>query len=177
MTSHFDYPHETSNEIWLFTHAASVEGLRSLSPKELKSLLGTSRDIDIHHIAIFDASDIKEYGLAHYLTEAHGYDVPKEDGAELDALTGTIVIIFSKAFAPMEADNETGFSPDEGLTFIRHYQMAQNFTPKDKLQSRSAQGDLALGKPAKSDARISGMVATFVLLFLALFVTIFIWIA
>ena len=32
-------------------------------------------------------------------------------------------------------------------------------------------------KPPKSDARISGMVATAVLIFLALFTVIFVWIA
>lgn len=32
-------------------------------------------------------------------------------------------------------------------------------------------------KPTKSDARISGMVATAVLIFLALFTVIFVWIA
>jgi hypothetical protein len=52
-----------------------------------------------------------------------------------------------------------------------------DIAPMTDLESDSAQGQLPEGRPPMSPARISGMVATAVLLFLAVFVVLFVWIA
>ncbi|MEM1236518.1 MAG: hypothetical protein AAGI10_06065, partial [Pseudomonadota bacterium] len=121
--------------------------------------------------------DLEGVGLADYLIDGHGADPAdvKSDKTKLGALGGWVMVVLSKAFRGQPRELEI----DPRLTLIGVYgQEGVDWSPVP-VTSAAAEPYSADAKPKKpmSDARISGMVATAVLLFLAAFVTTFILLA
>lgn len=141
--------------------------------KALGAIFAKSDDVQI-----IAPDSLVDMSLAQFLSMA--YDVDSTALARQKTLQETpqdsFAIIRSGAFGG--AAITLGESPD--ATLIAMLQEggpdAPSMTP---LQSESAKGAVppALAKPPKSDARIGGMVAIFVLLFLFALVGLMIWIA
>lgn len=131
--------------------------------------------IDATFLITFPLSDLAGVGLTEYLVEGMGLDEAAVDAdiLTLDAARGRVVILQGQAFMGETLD-VTAHPP---LTHLGTYPEAGAPILMEPLRSEAAKGQLAQGKPAKSQARISGMVATLVLIFLALFVALFIWLA
>ncbi|MCG3269357.1 hypothetical protein [Yoonia sp. I 8.24] len=129
--------------------------------------------IDTDFIEVFDADTIRDYGFAKYLTEANGMDPAQvnPETAMLAAITGHVLLVFSDAL------NGKTLAPTAPLRFIGRYSSAQSLHPVQKIETEAAKGVLPQPKPPKSDARMSGMVATAALVVMFLIVAMMIWIA
>ncbi|MEM6277389.1 MAG: hypothetical protein AAF714_10615 [Pseudomonadota bacterium] len=129
---------------------------------------------DADYIEVFPLKNLEGLGLAGYLVEGHGAVEPDvaRDQAKLGALGGWVMIVMSKAFTgPGRID------ADARLTLIGAYrQEGIDYSPV-KVTSDAAEPYTGKQRKPMSDARISGMVATAVLLFLAVFVVIFVLLA
>lgn len=159
----------------------------SMTPAEAKRLkgdgaaiaaaLGASGPVDPAHVEVFPLTDLSGLGLPGYLTE--GGAVPSEqiapDRARLDALEGWAMVVFSLAFgrAQMSLD------PIPALTLIGTYGEApRDLTGDGPVEAQTARPEPAPpAKKQRSDAAMSGMVATLVLAVLAIFTAVLIWIA
>lgn len=159
--------------VWVFAVDMPAEALDAMEPAELADALGLWTAPDPAHVERFDAATIAEYGLAKYVSDANGMDVPADEAQRLDALEGSLCLIYSKALAT----SDTKFAPEPPFTLIGRYGTAPEVHSMQRLKSAGAEGMLPQGKPPKSDARIGGMVATVVLIFLAIFVAAFVWVA
>ncbi|MDX1781576.1 MAG: hypothetical protein R3256_09675 [Thalassovita sp.] len=70
-----------------------------LAAGRLADLLGVS-EVDATRIEIFDTDDLSGFGLFDYLVKANGLpeDALESERARIEALTGTIMILYSRAF-------------------------------------------------------------------------------
>ncbi|MFV2053841.1 hypothetical protein [Aliiroseovarius sp. YM-037] len=112
----------------------------------LKDALGVPF-LDHDFIELFNASDIKEYGLSRYLTDANGM-AEKEvapDAEKLDALKGHILLVLSEAFD----EREVRLNPKPPLNFLGVYKQEPMSMPTEPLRSESAKGILT-GTPGKT---------------------------
>lgn len=157
--------------VWAFSYEGPIDALEALSPEELAEALGLWATPDMDHVERFDLDSMRDYGFARYLSEASGFEIG-EDASRLDALTGPVLLIHAKALN----EKDTRFAPEPPFALIGRYGTGLDIPPVIGIESDSAKGQLPQGKPPKSSARISGMVATFVLIFLAIFVAVFVWI-
>ncbi len=155
--------------------ALADDGNPPFDPHPQQSFLG-AQSLDRKYVEIFPVANLEGVGLTNYLVEGHGAQSVKvePDRARLNALQGWVMLVFSGAF---NGQSQT-LQPDARLTLIGSYpQEGTDWTPST-LTAASAQPnpDAAVPDAPKrmSDARMSGMVATAVLLFLAVFVTIFV---
>jgi hypothetical protein len=137
----------------------------------LGAALGADPFPDHDFVEVLDLDALRAYGFSNYLIEANGLDLG-QDAQMLDDLTGHVLLVFSQAVESGQAQ----FAPQAPLSFIARYNQPHDIRQTEPMISVAAQGQLPQGKPAKSDARIGGMVATFVLIFLAIFVVLFVWI-
>ncbi|WP_460275063.1 hypothetical protein [Celeribacter sp. ULVN23_4] len=169
-----DIPSDGGRYAWVLSYDGTVEDLNATlsSPETYKDAFGLLEAPEEGAIEWFDLAAMKEYGFARYLSEASEFDIAK-DTQKLDALSSTVVLIYSTGLH--EKDKQ--LSPKPPFEVIGRYETPLTTRPFEPLTSKSAEGLLMQGKPPKSPARISGMVATFVLVFLALFVTLFVWIS
>lgn len=145
------------------------------SRSPLEEALGVTK-LDEDFIEIFEAKSLASYGFAHYLTEANGMSEESvaPDAARLDALEGTVLLVFSQALregATME--------PRAPLRFIGTYREALQVRVPEPMPTESAKGVLegSQVKPRPSDAAILGRVATVALIFLFALVVLMVWIA
>ncbi|MEL6689341.1 MAG: hypothetical protein AAFP28_03390 [Pseudomonadota bacterium] len=141
------------------------------APLPIDTALGT-RQVDTDFVEVFPVADLEGVGLAGYLTEGNdaAEDEIAQDRAKLDALEGYVLIVFSAAFDRVAQT----LAPQPELTLIGTYrQEGVDYTPV-AVTSEAAELYTAPQKKPMSEARISGMVATAVLLFLAIFVVIFV---
>ena len=131
--------------------------------------------VDVAQIDLFHSDDITAIGLAAYLTQGNAVAEAQiaVDAAMLDACQGYVMAVRSQAFGGRAALLHA--HPKARLlgTYTEDTP-AIRFEP---LPTQAAKGVLTGGRAPKSDARIGGMVATFVLLFLAALTTLMIWIA
>lgn len=169
-------------QVWVFGVDLTEPEARALleypdedSRSPLEELLGVSF-LDEDFIEIFDAKWLASYGFAHYLTEANGMseDSVSPDAARLDALEGTVLLVFPQALregATME--------PRYPLQFVGSYLEAMEIRVPEPMPTESAKGVLEgpAGKPRPSDAAILGRVATAALIFLFALVLLMVWVA
>jgi hypothetical protein len=153
---------------------AEAEGLRG-NASALARVLGVAA-VDPEGVEVLDLDDLSGLGLAAYLTEGVGLE-PEQIApmrAEIDALVGHVLIVHSSA----AQGRAMVLAPAPSLRLIGVYDVPVPPVQFEPLPTRSAEGlIMPPAGPAKSDARIGGMVATAVLLFLAVFTVVFIWIA
>lgn len=141
-------------------------------PDALAALLGTPH-LNPDFVDVVEIEALDELGLMGLLEQ--GYDITPDaaDARALQDLTGWAVLIMSRASAGAEVTLQLA-SGVKHVTTIGEQATLKSLPP---LGSDATLGTIeAPTKPAKSDARIGGMVATFVLLFLFLLVAVMIWV-
>jgi hypothetical protein len=138
----------------------------------LGQALGLSPFPDQDGVEVFDLDALKDFGFSRYLTQANGLAIDN-DASMLDALNGHVVLVFDTALTGAQ----TTFEPQAPLSFIARYALDFIAPSFEDLESESASPQHIEARPPLPPARISGLVATAVLIFLALFVVLFIWIA
>ena len=136
-------------------------------------LLGVA--VDVTQIDLFHSDDIAAIGLAAYLIEGNSIAQAQiaADAGMLDICQGYLLTIRSQAFGGQAAV----LSPDPRLRLLGTY--AEDVPPVrfDPLPTPSATGVLGGGRPAMSDARMGGMVATVALILMFGLTAFVIWFA
>lgn len=171
MSDPLDIPHMGRKLVWVLSFDGTLDELEALTPEAIAEALGLWAAPDMAHVERFDMETMRDYGFARYLFEAGGFDIGNA-APRLDALTGPVLLIHAKALN----DEDTRFSPEPPFQLIARFGTSHDIPPVIGIDSESAKGQLPQGKPPKSPARMSGMVATVVLVFLAFFVAAFVWI-
>ncbi|MGL4320432.1 MAG: hypothetical protein ACRCS3_06165 [Paracoccaceae bacterium] len=145
-----------------------------LRPDAAGRLLGAN-GLDVTQIDLFHSDDVAAIGLAAYLTEGNAVAEVQlaADAAMLDAYQGYVLAVRSQAFGGYAAS----LQPDARLRLMGTYTEETPPIRFEPLPTAAAQGVLAGGRAPKSDARIGGMVATFVLLFLFALTGLVVWLA
>jgi hypothetical protein len=136
-------------------------------------LLGVA--VDATQVEVFHTDDVEAIGLAAYLIEGNAVSQAQiaADADRLDAYRGYVMTIRSQAFGGQAAT----LRPDPKARLMGTYSEEVPPVRFDPLPTSSASGVLGGGRAPMSDARIGGMVATFVLLFLFVLTGLLIWIA
>lgn len=141
-------------------------------PQGLADLFGA--DLNPDFVDVVQIRDLDGMKLSAYIAE--GYDMAPDlvDKAAVDAITGTAILVLSRATNAVE----TTLKLAEGLRHVTTYSPAVQIITPEKLPDASAKG--ILGNPPtkapKSDARMSGMVATYALLVMFALVGLMIWV-
>ena len=146
------------------------------TPAPISRALGVSY-LDSDFVELFPLSNLDGLGLAGYLVDGLGVaeaDV-KPHASRLNAMSGQVLIVLSQAFGEFE----TTITPTAPLKWIGTYTEEGAAVKFEPLPSESAAGSTATtkGKPAKSDARVGGMIAMYALIAMFLFVGLLIWVA
>ncbi|AJE48996.1 hypothetical protein [Celeribacter indicus] len=171
MTDAHDIPQSGARLVWVFSYDGTIDGLEALSPEALAEALGLQAAPEESAVEWFDVSTLNDYGFSRYLSEASGMEI-RDEAAKLDALDGPVLLVFSTGLN----EKDTTFAPKPPFRLVGRYGTPVELPPHTGLESMSAEGQLPQGAPPASNARISGMVATVVLIFLAIFVVAFVWI-
>ncbi len=171
MSDPFEIPGGETRRVWVFAFDGPLDELDALTPAALAEALGLWSAPKVEAMERFDLSHLEDYGFARYLSEANGMALGN-DTAMLNALTGPVLVVFSQGLA----EAERRFDPDAPFRLIGRYGLTTDLTLPEDITSESALGQLPEGKAPMSSARMSGMVATVVLLFLAVFVAAFVWV-
>lgn len=142
------------------------------TPRGLEYLFEAELNPDF--VDIVRIADLGGMALSAYIAE--GYDMAPDlvDKAAVDAITGYAVLVLSRATGEVE----TTLTPADGLRHVTTYSPVAKITPPEPLPDASAKGILepTPTKPPKSDARMSGMVATYALLAMFALVGLMIWV-
>jgi len=144
------------------------------TPAGLQQLFGTDA-LDPTYIDIIKIADLSSMSLTDYIAqgydmEAEDYDIPAVNGIE-----GYAILILSSATGGQAVTLE----PAPELRHVTTYVPTAQLQVIAPLNSDAASGHLdgVPDKPAKSDARIGGMVATIALIVMFLLVGLMVWIA
>lgn len=151
------------DRIRVFSAALSPEEMQRDKALLVAALLGDP-DLDPAYVELFDVADLSDIGLAGYLNE--GLGVPGaalvSDRTRLEALTGPVLILLSKALH----GREVRLTPDPRLTLIGTYTEDRPPVHFEPLPTSAAEGVLnPASPPLPSPRRPMG---AFVLLGLAL---------
>ncbi|MCA0044304.1 hypothetical protein [Celeribacter litoreus] len=170
MTTPLDIP-KSGRHVWVFTYGGPLSTLEAMSAEDVAEALGLETAPDEESYECFDISTLGEYSFAYYLAEASGFDL--DDSAEiLNALHGPALLLYSRGLTPQ--DNP--MAPKAPFKLIDRFGTPVELPPVTGIETASADGVLPQGAPPTSSARMSGMVATVVLIFLAIFVAAFVWV-
>jgi hypothetical protein len=148
--------------IWVFTADLDDDAFTRFSqpvePWPLAEALGVP-GLDPAQVETFFAEDIADYGLARYLAQAHGMDAPEveADADWLDALTGPVILVFSKGLPP----GPGRFAPRAPLQFLGRYDQGEHLVPSRPMQpGPSTEGHIPPPAAALPDpARLRRMLA------------------
>lgn len=150
MSDPLGFPHDTSARvIWVFAIDLPGTEFQAFVTKTetgwpLADALGVP-GLDPAHVETFPATDIAEYGLARYLTEAHDMSEASvaPDAGTLDALAHPVALIFSQALGGRQG----AFAPRSPVRFVGRYEKIPTLSPAAPLPAYdSAKG--ALSGPA-----------------------------
>lgn len=181
MTADLDISTAPYRSVWIFALDLPESDIDDFAHETIEDdahnwPLGTALGIepfpDHDFVEVLDLEALRAYGFSNYLTEGNGLDIG-DDAEMLDALTGHVLLVFSQGVEK----GQTAFVPQAPLTFVSRYSQSQQMPALEPLTSEAAEGQIPQGKAPKSDARIGGMVATYVLIFLFVFVALFVWMA
>lgn len=138
----------------------------------LENALGTS-GLNKSYVEVFDVEDLEDLGLARYLNE--GLGVPVEDVAlhrvRLEAITGTVAVILSKAFGGQAAT----LTPKAPLRWLGTF---TEQTPDRRIidiKTESAKGQLAQGTGTSKSPYLTLMLALVALPLAVAIVALVIW--
>ena len=176
MSDRFEVKQGERGLVRLFTVDLPPDRIDALRTPDLARALGVET-LDADQIDLFSTDDVKELGLTGYMTE--GLGIPEADlaadRAQLDALTGTVLIVRSAAFGG-QAARVTVRAP---LHWVATY--AEDHAPVkfDPLPSGGPADTANARQPAKrvSNAAMSGRVAMVALVVLAVLTAVMVWVA
>lgn len=148
------------------------ENVTAKTPQGLGSLFGA--DLNPDFVDVLRISDLDGMWLSDYIHQ--GYDMAPDlvDKAAVDAITGTAILVLSRATDGVE----TTLKLADGLRHVTTYSPAAQIITPERLPDASAQGiinDPPVKSP-KSEARMSGMVATYALLAMFALVALMVWV-
>ncbi|MEY1554014.1 hypothetical protein AB3Y40_00130 [Yoonia sp. R2331] len=130
--------------------------------------------LDADFIDVFDTQALGDMTLTDFLQ--HGYDITPDaaDLAMLQGLEGIVVLMMSRA----AGGETTVLSLGAGVKHVTTLGDKAQLSVAPPLESLSSQGVIEpiAGKPAKSDARIGGMVAMVALVVMMLLVGLMVWV-
>lgn len=142
-------------------------------PESLAALFGAKLDetcVDIVRI-----SDLGEMRLTDYIFQ--GYDMTADDVdlATINAITGWAILVLSRA----TGERQTALTLAPGLRHVTTYSATTQLIAPGQMPEGATKGVIAdpPARPAKSNARIGGMVATAALLVMFALVGLMIWVA
>lgn len=167
-------PDNDHGKIRVFAVADPHKDLIEKTPESLRATFGT----DVLNTDFVDVLDVEELGeeldLLDYI--ADGYDVAVDEGdiAVLSAQTGIVVFIMSRAHEGVALDLTLASGVRQLTTLGRGARM----TVAARIDTEASDGVIGASdaKPAKSDARVGGMVATIALVLMFLLVGMMVWI-
>ncbi len=140
----------------------------------LQEALGAEA-LDPEYLDLFQIEDLEGVGLAGYLHDGMG--VAEQDLAEhraaLDRLSGTVLVVGSRAFGGVAQT----LRPHAPLHLVATFNEDKTPVTFEPLPDESARSDSKPKKPPPSDAAMSGRVATIALLVLFALTGVIIWIA
>ncbi|MEC7761372.1 MAG: hypothetical protein VX874_05590 [Pseudomonadota bacterium] len=118
----------------------------------LEYALGVKK-LDPAHVEVFPVSQIREFGLTRYLTDASGMSVESvaADAKMLSSLRGVIVLVHNKAVS-----GEGAFAPRNEAEFVGRYSEAQSLTVASTPASLEATRGMISGgsTPGKAPSRM-----------------------
>ena len=158
-------PAHDRNGIRVFAAKLTPDDLLRDKTRLVTELLGDP-DLDPAFIEIFDLADLSGVGLSGYMTD--GLGIPETaitDPARLDALTGPVLILLSKALH----GRAVTLTPDPRLTLVGTYAEDRPPVHFEPLPSAAAQGQVAADLPTDRTPQRPG--SAFLLLGIALFLT------
>jgi len=147
--------------------------VQELDPDAIADLFGYDA-LNLDYVDVVDIDATEDLGLLGLIEQ--GYDITPDatDIAALSPLTGWVILIMSRA--TLGADATLKLAPT--LTHVTTLGDKATLVTHDTIETSAAKGTLETPtKPAKSDARIGGMVATVVLILMFVLVGAMIWIA
>ncbi|WP_439156084.1 hypothetical protein [Yoonia sp.] len=131
--------------------------------------------LDMTFVDVVRIADLDGMALTNYI--AQGYDMTPDavDKQAVNAITGTAILILSRATAGQEVTLDLA----SGVRHVTTYSPEIQITPPVNLPDGSAKGIIGdmPAKAPKSDARIGGMVATIALIVMCALVGLMIWVA
>lgn len=151
---------------------AAAPDIIAKTPQGLAHLFGA--DLNPAFVDVVSIDDLGDMRLSQYIAE--GYDLAPDlaDKPAVDAITGYAILVLSTATGGR--DTTLTLAPD--LRHVTTYSREAQLHMPEKLPDASAQGGISgpPGKPAKSNARISGMIAMYALLAMFALVALMIWV-
>ena len=143
------------------------------TPDGLAELFGAT--LDPTYVDVVRISDLGEMRLSAYIFEGYDMRADAVDKAAVDAITGTAILVLSRA----SAGKAKTLPLPPGLTHVPTYSPTATLHPTEPLPDASAKGAIASppSRNKKSDARIGGMIAMYALIFMFAFVAVIIWIS
>lgn len=157
----------------------------SLTPQEARALANDPAEqaktlglqtLDSTYVEIFPVADLDELGLVGYLIEGNGIDPDSlgKDRARLKALSGWVMVVYSRAFSEAALTLKTV----PALTHIGTYtQPGVDWSSEQTLTSQAATTPSTPVKKPVSDAAMSGRIATLALLVLFALTAVMVWIS
>ena len=138
----------------------------------LGALLGVDW-IDPDHADLFDVAELDDLGLIGFLTQGAGVsaDDLENHWAQLDALKGTLLIVYARGFSGEAAE----LSPATNVTPVLILNEAQAAIQFEPLQSAAAEGQLTQNAPAPMSPHLTLLVAILALPIIALILGAVLW--
>lgn len=152
MTDALEYtPRQSSRSVWVFHLDVPEDELKAWEKPlgkpvnghpaswPLREALGVDY-LDPEHLEVFAVSNISEYGLARYLSDANGFpdDAVAADASKLNGLKGSIALVYSEALGA----KATALTPRAPLTFKCRYDTRPDLRISAPIQTESAAGQL-----------------------------------
>ena len=159
--------------VHLFTAKLTADEVKRDKARLAAELLGDP-DLDPAFIEIFDLADLSGVGLSGYLTD--GLGVPETavpDPARLDALTGPVLILLSKALH----GREVTLTPDPRLTLVATYAEERPPVHFEPLPTVTALGTPSVELPADRTPQRPGSAFLLLGVALALMAVTALWLA
>ena len=175
MSERFEIKQNEHGMVRLFVVDLPEEAIEGFAEGGLTEALGVAR-LDPEGVELFALENLQGVGLAGYMVDGLGIaeaDVTP-DKARLDALTGHLLVLRSRAFGGQSAT----LTPRAPLRWIGTYPEENAPVKFEPLPSEAAKGQVVPeGKPRPSDAAMSGRVAMIALLVIFALTALMIWIA
>ena len=169
-----DIPANDHGAIYVLEIAGDMPaGLADKTDAAMMALLGPIV-VNTDYVDVIDPSAMSDMTVPQLIESGYDMLVADDIAEDINGCTGTIVLVMSAAFGGQATELNL---PDH----VRHVATLRE-TPAivvtDPLSTESAEGNLSTAptKPPKSDARMSGMVATYALLAMFALVGLMIWV-
>ncbi|WP_341368166.1 hypothetical protein [Yoonia sp. BS5-3] len=138
----------------------------------LMTLFGAA--LDPTYVDVVRIADLADMTLSAYIAEGYDMTADLADQAALDRLTGTAILVLSRATGGEAATLQLA----SGLNHVTTYSPDVKLSPPAALPDASAKGtlDQPPQRSKKSDARVGGMIAMYALIGMFALVGLMIWV-